>query len=1638
MKKYRKSRRIIATFFLLIFFPTLVPSNLYASNNGPKSPEASSFEPVDATDMVNLVTGQYSYVLPLLDVPSPEGGYPLALSYHAGIALDQQASWTGLGWNLNPGAIDRGVNDYPDDYNASRLNEYFYDEGETVSTYSLSLGYTNGAVSVGLGFNWGSHQALGGSVSVGYGANIKGIGGVGGTVSVGSNGASIGLNANLKGGLTLGIDASTNGDVSGEVGFSSNGSGFSISTNGTITQSIGITPKQSISIFSSSSGMGVSLSSKIKGLGAKRAGVGFSTSFNNTISMGDYSTSSSSWMIPIAVPTPIGVFSLSFGKQEFKYWLGKNENNYVTGPFYYEKGVRNVTKQVFRPPHMEHGIMIPGNWYTVQLGTAFMDINEIPFNVSSLATTTNQENNNLTFPSYDSYNVQAQGLGGSMSSTLYENGGLFGLSDKENNNGYSLKYSINGTSLVPDHAKFDAKPFFYLDNEISTYVDVQPANFNSNLANTNILNHYLSGVELSPKARRQTSTYVEYYTNEQINSDYSNIKSNGFLQPSTSTGFDRSVFPKDGIGAFKITTVDGKTYHYSLPVYNHEVVTRTFGTIEDRPSEAQSYFEKRQLEPYATHWLLTAVTGPDYIDNGDGIAGVGDLGYWTSFEYGKWTDAYVWKAPYKKAYIIDEEKPNIKSTIIGRKQIYYLDKVKTRTHTALFIKAARSDGNSNGWNYKSVIHQDNLDQDSGSFVTRFNIPQQSQMRLNKIILIKNEDDVLNKSSSSQANMFTNVAFNNSDKEYQDAQYNCINNIIDTSDNWGDLVAKSIKVIDLNYDNSLVPGDNRLTLKSVDFKGKAGNSVLPPYKFEYDNESTAFNIDRSDDGWGYLVDKPHAYSLRKITTPQGSTISVQYESNVFKSLTPHKLRFSNMNPLRFKSTLPTYSSPSDVSNKSIVIDVGSGNDFSLPINKIVNINLSRDYVCFNDLFYYFVYNGTGHITHNLGGGKYRVAFDNNVQLGLKHNGSSSGTNGCDMNSVNFAISSHGNDYYYHRINVDIDLDQNHVYTSGGARVQKIIVSDGIENYVTDYKYGNNEDGIGYISYLPYSQNSTKEVPYSAELPSPRVMYEYVTMSSHGNGTIAEGKIRYKFNIMKQKNPSQIEYGDFYKIEKTQNTFNNSAGKKVDIGTFVVKDNLSAIGQLLEVASINSQGQILNKINNNYYPITSIPNNIGVTKESYQTYKTVDYAENTPTRLDRWIVNSTTRIKYPTIIMSSIEQKDGYSFLTEFKDYDLISGVSKEQWSISSNGESLKTKIVPAYTKYPTMGSKVSNINNVNMLSQIAAEYSYILDSGIWKETGVGITTWSNVWSYKDIGGNTTTPTLNKDKIWRKHKSYVWNGLVDSNGIFSGYVNTSGSDDGFDWTIGVGSQPSQWKQISEVTLYDNFSNVLEAKDINQNLVSTKMGDYDSKTIATGNAGYNEMFYSGAENIMHNYWLEPEVRLQNGTRNNSYSHTGLYSVETSSNSQFGVFMRSGQHKAGKYKLSVWIHKNNVANARLRVWDNTNLLPFSNESYTAGDWVLKTAYFDVTSGDFYPFLNSADGSKVYYDDLMIRPVVSKVTGYVYNQYDELTHIIGNNGLATRFEYDNSGALIKTYVEVIDDASNGIVGGFKLKTENKIKYKNL
>jgi len=188
----------------------------FALTNGPSQPEFSSFEPVDATDLVNLPTGDFTYVLPLGKVRTPDGtGYPVVLDYHGGIMNDQEATWVGLGWSLNVGSINRQVRNLPDDYDDYSVLSQMYLTGER--GWSLDIGVGWGPVSASVGF---SGKAGGGvtfegltSFSVGYGAEGSPIT-TGITLS--RSGMSVGMNYNFgSASMGAGVTVGGSGGVSG-------------------------------------------------------------------------------------------------------------------------------------------------------------------------------------------------------------------------------------------------------------------------------------------------------------------------------------------------------------------------------------------------------------------------------------------------------------------------------------------------------------------------------------------------------------------------------------------------------------------------------------------------------------------------------------------------------------------------------------------------------------------------------------------------------------------------------------------------------------------------------------------------------------------------------------------------------------------------------------------------------------------------------------------------------------------------------------------------------------------------------------------------------------------------------------------------------------------------------------------------------------------------------------------------------------------------------------------------------------------------------------------------------------------------------------------------------------------------------
>ncbi len=139
---------------------------------GPNSPEATSFKAAGADNVVNLFTGDFSYNIPLLNID----GYPVNLFYNGGISMEQEASWVGLGWNINPGSVSRNMRGVPDDFNGTDTLIQTQDVkpnqtwGGEAGIDGEVIGIKNPSVNLTLGFSYNNY--LGPEMDLGAGVSV--------------------------------------------------------------------------------------------------------------------------------------------------------------------------------------------------------------------------------------------------------------------------------------------------------------------------------------------------------------------------------------------------------------------------------------------------------------------------------------------------------------------------------------------------------------------------------------------------------------------------------------------------------------------------------------------------------------------------------------------------------------------------------------------------------------------------------------------------------------------------------------------------------------------------------------------------------------------------------------------------------------------------------------------------------------------------------------------------------------------------------------------------------------------------------------------------------------------------------------------------------------------------------------------------------------------------------------------------------------------------------------------------------------------------------------------------------------------------------------------------------------------------
>lgn len=199
-------KRAISLFLLIIFVSEIItPTITFALTGGPSQPEVTAFTPVNTSEMVDLSSGDFKYNIPLMDV----GGYPLNIAYDSGIGMDQEASWVGLGWNLNVGAINRNMRGLPDDFKGETIDKEFNMKDNTTVGVNVGVGIelfgkagdgksSGKSLSFGLAVNYNNYTGIGMEQSLG--ANVALAAGNGGK---GSMNAGLGLKSSASSGLNI-------------------------------------------------------------------------------------------------------------------------------------------------------------------------------------------------------------------------------------------------------------------------------------------------------------------------------------------------------------------------------------------------------------------------------------------------------------------------------------------------------------------------------------------------------------------------------------------------------------------------------------------------------------------------------------------------------------------------------------------------------------------------------------------------------------------------------------------------------------------------------------------------------------------------------------------------------------------------------------------------------------------------------------------------------------------------------------------------------------------------------------------------------------------------------------------------------------------------------------------------------------------------------------------------------------------------------------------------------------------------------------------------------------------------------------------------------------------------------------------
>lgn len=1692
MKFFRRpvvSKMIITFFIVNLLNSVFLPTYSYALTGGPNQIEYTSYEEPGATDMVNMLTGDFSYSLPVLDVPGPEGSFSLPLSYHAGIGLEQEASWVGLGWSMNAGAIVRSINEFPDDASG---------ESHSVNVKNMNVirGWDSNLGIVRLG--WNNQDGHYGTVSlfnlVSYSWNESGPNSVGIVgINMSSQGvtfdaltfmsavitvATWGAAGAIEGGKfvaseivkSAAMDAATQFVMGAALG----GATPNTPTGGYWKQ----TKKEKRKVFHREYKIWLNHTRTEDMYGALYLG-----------SVTNYVASETS---------DFGI-SLSLnnnGTNETLYRFGNGSNNLNKGSasdmnFNIDEGID--FEDAYNPAVLAYdNYQVYGHGVSGAISPYRLDVGSV-----SMPRKMTPDHARLAPVKYQNYKVpflyegvpansyfHHVGASSSVTTPTFYHGISHTLGNSNTENNTSLKYNLTDVVLKNERVRADVNATkriangnhieWLSNNDIkntvtypSKFMDFLPGgnpslryDFRSNftLGSATPTSIYLFTSSFSNEFEISLSTYdalndgdpvglyLSFFQSELdkesgnvyedidvsltvaekyiSNNKYYITLSNdlffttyaGWIADVTLTVYQTPQI-QNAIGGYVITAQDGTNYHYALPIYDYELKTEIVDANDDDKS---SRIERKQA--FANTWLLTAITYPDFIDrNNNGLVDDSDWGGWIKLNYGKQSDQYKWRAPYyDNSYKMDPE-GKMKSYSQGTRQLYYLNSIETRSHVALFLKSNRADA-------------------IGKTGT-------VQLKLDEISLLTKEHYQKLKSQYNIPEYANQIATTCLSSAFAPT---AIRNFVNKN-------AQKRIVFEYTYNlcqgtpNSTDSTQGKLTLTKVSIRGKDDLKTVPDFKFEYGNNP--LYSEHKWDAWGLYTrngassgtahktspytEDAAAWSLKKIITPLGSEIEVNYEHDEFASVSGYGV------PPLVVSSNDTNLSDGIVNDFTSGTSLLQGDRVTALVTESYSCQPDPAYVCDDpytgqqipcpdEIFTEVIASQQGTVVGN------QVILDEPVTY-------SQGNPPCN----------YGSSFDY---SVSVSIQKNYVQ-GGDLRVGSIVMTDefGINNkirYIYRDQSGNCSGVIGKSN--PYAMSTNYAFEKWPEVPGTPVMYSHVSVlnGNLSNDTDYHTKTSYEFETPHHSMVIKNTYPEVLTTTIRKKYIYAPAKvlvgeEKLTIKRHTIENHTAKIGNLKSIKVYDNLGALKSTTNMDY--TNEIVNDDGTPNQGIYSQGTLMFDRVKEGNTYYHKVNKTTILRYAYVLKDVITTKDGNTTKSENSKWDFITGNVLEKIETSALGVKVKSVSVPAYkvSNYSEFKSKAFDSNNKNMLSQNAAQYSYLLDAA-GNEVGLlgaSAQTWKKDWATYRVfnsGTGTFSDGTESDQIWRKGPSYVWKG--DYGRLRTDGTQTFAVGDKYNFTSGAPN--TGWQYVGEVLRYDHYNMPLEARDLNNIRSISKMG-YDNKIkiLSASNAEFGEVAFSSAEDLNTTTgFFASEVALKNTGGNAAVvkkstggeAHTGDCAISLSSG--YGFVYKPFNLKPNKlYRASVWT---NSINGRIyyKFEGSSEQLSAQPTVLTkAGNWYLIELLIPV-GAIFSPLevgIKTTSGT-VLFDDFRFQPVDASMTCFVYNPLDfENTtdlkyseYVLDNDNLFTRYQYNEKGMLYRTYRESIK------FGGEKLVSETASDYR--